>query len=288
MPKKKISKGLPKLDKGQLALFVKAASGEVEEDTTEMKEKASTAMVRADERAILSGIEGQMAMGWVYQYTQGNQTVTGISYPGFRELYRRCFKTDRLQWAEFPIVTMTPKDEDPRGPTLVAYGVICNLKHLKEQWPVFAEEPLMKWRSEGSSRPNYHARAVVIGKHLRNAMKLVCPDRQAAAFLDHCLKEKKKVERIVGSGSGIEKASPVRTARLNQLFSMAKGYGLNINDQETRKKFTEFLAGQFKMRLSAMNDDQLGSVGQWLRDSVDKHGKDMFIGAVENVTIQGA
>lgn len=288
MPKKKINKSLPKLDKGQLALFVKAGEGQVVEDSVEVRQMATAAMVAADERTILAGAEGLTAAGWVYQYTQGDQTITGISYPGFRALYRRVYKTDLLVWRKFP--EMVCSADDPRGPTLIVYGEICHPKETKQVWPVWAEEPLMKRTRTGSTYPNFHARAVVTGKHLRNGMKIVTPENDAAIFLAHCLKEKVRVEHLSGGG-GAEKASPVRVARLNQLMSMAKGYGLNINDQETKKKYSEFLARQFKMRLSAMSDDQLGNVAQWLQESVDTHGKDAFVGAVEHVridTVQGS
>src|SRR5205807_621995 len=44
---------------------------------------------KRDEAAIIAEMRGEIADSYVYSFTQGNRTVTGLAYPGVKEAIRR-------------------------------------------------------------------------------------------------------------------------------------------------------------------------------------------------------
>ena len=240
-----------------------------------VKEQASTAMDRADERQIAALATGDMAPECVYSYKKGDDVVTGISFVGFRVMYEEIYKEPLPRFVEPPKIELIK--DDPRGPVLVAHCVVQHPSNKNIIFPAWAEQSV--FHPGDRKYPNFHARAVVAGKLLRNAIRGLIKPSQATKFLHRALKVKSRVALV---SSQKEEGKGRRQSILSWIANIAKGAGLDTNKEAEMKKIRNAIANQFKTRLSDMDASQLQTVGEWLADSIDKHGKEAFIGWVNH------
>lgn len=276
MAEKKAKKRFPPPAGSQTNLFGADESGDAAAAAN--RERGIIAISQADERAIMAAADGQMASEFVYRYQQGNQTVTGISYPGFLKIFETVYKAPLPEFLEGPTIELVR--DDPRGPTLVASCVVAHPKNKKVRVPAYAEQSVFLNPNDGSKRGNYHARAVVLGKLIRNAIKGIIPMDKAAQFLAKCLNTKAMLELKQGEGGGGNGGGGRRT-RLALLFSMAQSNGVDVNKDAGKKKFLAFIEAQFKRRLSDCSEEQLAAMARWLDENIKRHGKEAFQSAVE-------
>jgi len=283
MPKtKSAQRQLTGPTKGQLGLF----GAESAEDAGQVKENALIAMSAAEERAIMAAAQGEVAIGWVYQYEQGTKTVTGISYPGYREIFRRTRRRLYPDYVEKPTITLDK--DDPRGGVLIGRCVVrVRTGKLIEIIPVEVEQPVFTQSKAGGQYPNFHARRSLMGKLVRSAMEAYITDDVAGKFLSQCLKTKERVEALTekdAKGGKSANADPISTAKRNLIFSLAASAGVDINNKLTKRKFRGLILQQFKTRLSQCSVQQLDTVAGWLRENIAKFGKEALQSAVEHAT----
>jgi len=275
------SRALAKPSAGQMALF--GGGSEVDADSGQIRENALVAMSQSDERAILAEAQGAVAIGWVYSYEQGGKEVTGISYPGYRHMFRSSQKRLYPDFVEKPTITLDK--DDPRGGVLIARCVVRVGKGKNaEIIPVEVEQSVFTQGRGGGKFPNFHARRSVMGKLIRSAMECYITDKVAAKFLSQCLKTKDRVEALSEKdtrGGKSTHADPVGTAKRNYIFSLADSAGVDVNNKMTKRKFRGLIATQFGTRLSQCSVQQLDAIAKWLRENLEKYGKGALVSAVE-------
>ena len=115
-------------------------------------------------------------------------------------------------------------------------------------------------------------------------MECYLTDDVAGKFLSQCLKTKERVEALTekdARGGKSANADPISTAKRNLIFSLAATAGVDVNNKMTKRKFRGLVLEQFKTRLSQCSVQQLDTIAAWLRENIEKYGKEAVQGAVE-------
>jgi len=128
-------------------------------------------MDRRDEEQILAELEGKYLEEFVYQFHQGNRTVTGLSWAGIKEIAYRMgninVDLERFEENETHFSIFVKATDSERGNTRL--GVYSQPKTMK--------------RRDGSEEPDQFALQKALSKAQRNAMRALMPEQMLKVWI---------------------------------------------------------------------------------------------------------
>jgi len=144
-----------------------------------LPQKAFREMERRDEQQIISELEGKYLSEFVYQFNQGERTVTGLSWAGIKEIAYRMGRITvdlvKMEETDAHYIVVVKSTDTERGNSRL--GVSTQAKTLK--------------RKDGAEEPDPFALQKAMSKAQRNAIRPLIPEQMLKTWINRFLEMKK-------------------------------------------------------------------------------------------------